>query len=142
MTPVVDGLVLLDTDIWSHLFSDARRRHPEDSRWREFLLGRTVAIATQTRAEVLAGAVIAKWGEPRTFDLRTQLDRTATVPVTSDVVEAYAQLTADLRTSGHALQQKQHTGDRWVAATAIAIGAPLFSADGIYRGAPGLTLFA
>ena len=58
----------------------------------------------------------------------------------SDVVEAYVQLTVDLKTSGHALQQKQHTGDRWVAATAIAIGAPLFSADGIYRGAPGLVL--
>lgn len=76
MTPVVDGLVLLDTDIWSRLFSDARRQ----------------------------------------------------------------QLTVDLRTSGHALQQKQHTGERRVAATAIAIGAPLFSADGIYRGAPSLTL--
>lgn len=140
MTPVVDGLVLLDTDVWSHLFSDARRRHPEDARWRELLLGRTIAIATQTRAEVLAGAAIAKWGEPRTLALRVQLDRTATVPMASDVVEAYVRLTVDLRVSGHALQQKQHTGDRWVAATAIAIGAPLFSADGIYRGAPGLVL--
>jgi len=140
VTPVIDGLVLLDTDVWSHLFSDARRRHPEDARWRELLLGRTIAIATQTRAEVLAGAAIAKWGEPRTLALQAQLDRTATVPVASDVVEAYVQLTVDLKTSGHALQQKQHTGDRWVAATAIAIGAPLFSADGIYRGAPGLVL--
>jgi predicted nucleic acid-binding protein len=134
-------LVLLDTDIWSHLFSDARRRHPNDARWRELLLGRTIAIATQARAEVLAGAAMAQWGERRTLALRAQLDKTATVPVTSDVVEAYIQLTGDLKTSGHALQQKQHTGDRWVAATAIALGAPLFSADGIYRGAPGLVLF-
>ena len=73
MTPVIDGLVLLDTDVWSHLFSDARRRHPEDARWRELLLGRTIAIATQTRAEVLAGAAIAKWGEPRTLALQAQL---------------------------------------------------------------------
>lgn len=93
-----------------------------------------------TRAEVLTGAAIAQWGRSRTAALRAQLDRTATVPVTSDVVEAYVQLTADLKANGHALQQKQHTGDRWVAATAIAVDAPLFSADGIYRGAPGLVL--
>lgn len=141
MIPVSDDLVLLDTDIWSHLFSDARRRHPDDARWRELLLGRRIAIATQTRAEVLAGAAIAQWGEGRTTALRVQLDRTPTIPVALDVVEAYARLTADLRLLGHALHDKKHTGDRWIAATALAVGAPLFSGDGIYRGTPGLVLF-
>jgi len=72
--------------------------------------------------------------------LRAQLDATATVPVTREVVEAYADLTANLRHSGHALHQKDHTGDRWIAATALAIGAALLSGDGIYQGAPGLVL--
>lgn len=41
---------------------------------------------------------------------------------------------------GHALHAKDHTGDRWIAATAIRWGLPLLSGDGIYRRAPGLNL--
>ena len=36
-----------------------------------------------------------------------------------------------------ALNQKEHTADRWIAATAIRVGIPLISNDGIFRGAPG-----
>ncbi len=134
------GVVLLDTDVWSCLFSDSRKRDPRVEPWRELLMGRVVAIAMQTRAEVLAGALCAQWGESRMNALRAQLDAAATVPVNRDVAEAYAILTADLRLAGHALHQKDHTGDRWIAATALAIGADLLSGDGIYRGVPGLAL--
>jgi predicted nucleic acid-binding protein len=43
---------------------------------------------------------------------------------------------------GHALSQKEHTGDRWIAATALRLGIPLVSNDGIFRNVPGLTLEA
>ena len=140
MNGVSPDVVLLDTDVWSGLFVDARQRDRRVAGWRDLLLGRDVAIATQTRAEVLAGARSARWGEGRMGALRAQLDATATVPVTRDVVEKYADLTASLRHSGHALHQKNHTGDRWIAATALAIGAALLTGDGIYQGAPGLVL--
>jgi predicted nucleic acid-binding protein len=56
------------------------------------------------------------------------------------VIDAFATLTAGCRGNGHALAQKVHTGDRWVAASATAHGLPLLSGDRIYRGVPGLAL--
>jgi hypothetical protein len=38
------------------------------------------------------------------------------------------------------LHAKEHTGDRWIAATAIRWEIPLLAGDGIYRHAPGLRL--
>lgn len=52
----------------------------------------------------------------------------------------YAQLRADCEAAGHALGQKEHTADRWIAATAIRLGIPLVSNDRIFRGAPILKL--
>ncbi len=42
--------------------------------------------------------------------------------------------------AGHALAQRQHDVDRWIAATAVHLGVPLVSHDGVFRGTPGLTL--
>ncbi|WP_125773834.1 PIN domain-containing protein [Antribacter gilvus] len=134
-------IVILDTDVWSHIFV-RKQKSDETEKWREALTGRTVVIATQTRAEVLYGLLSSNWGESRRAVVQDVLDRTATVPVTNDVVVAYANLASDSRRGGHGLASKVHTGDRWVAATAIALGAPLLAADKIYRGAPGLDLLS
>lgn len=99
-----------------------------------------MVIATQTRAEVLAGLAISNWGERRLHDARSQLDRTATIPVDDTVVSAYAALTAECRQHGHPLHQNLHAADRWVAATARAWNLPLLAGDGVYRGAPGIRL--
>lgn len=69
--------------------------------------------------------------------LRT-LDRTPTIYPDSDVVEAYAGLVAACQRIGHALHDKSHTGDRWIAACAIAKRLDLVSGDSIYDGAPEL----
>ncbi|MHB1613831.1 MAG: PIN domain-containing protein [Actinomycetes bacterium] len=132
--------VLLDTDVWSHLYIVSGRRDSRAPAWRTLLTGVGVAISAQTRAEVLAGMLIANWGEVRRDAARSQLNRTATVPVDERVIEAFAQLTAECRHLGHALQDKAHTGDRWIAATAIAWDLPLLSGDGVFVGAPGLWL--
>jgi len=39
---------------------------------------------------------------------------------------------------GHALADKLHDGDRWIAAAATRLGAPLVCHDGLFDGAPGL----
>lgn len=132
--------MLLDTDAWSHLFAFKGRRHPDLARWRALLTGRTVAIAVQTRAEVLAWVLIRDLGEPRRQAILTHLENTATVPVDEAVIQRYARLTAEARARGDALGAKEHTADRWVAATALAVGASLLSADGIYRNDPDLVL--
>ncbi|MGH3503136.1 MAG: hypothetical protein ACRDQA_19910 [Nocardioidaceae bacterium] len=42
--------------------------------------------------------------------------------------------------AGHALGQKEHEADRWVAATAIWLGVPLVAHDTIFAGVEGLEL--
>jgi predicted nucleic acid-binding protein len=44
-------------------------------------------------------------------------------------------------TAGHRnLAQKVHDADRWIAATAVRLGLPLVSNDGIFVDVPGLKL--
>lgn len=97
-------------------------------------------ISFQTRAEVLAGLRSGNWSEMRQSAALTKLDSAPTVPADREVLDAYAELTSRCRRAGHALHDKIHTADRWVAACAVAKGLPLLSGDRIYRGAPGLAL--
>jgi predicted nucleic acid-binding protein len=84
--------------------------------------------------------MVNNWGERRMTSLRAQLDSTPTIRADNEVIDAHAALIAECRKIGHGLQDPKHTGDRWVAASAIAKGLPLLSGDGIYEEAPGLTL--
>lgn len=133
-------LVVLDTDVWSHLFVKHKRRHEHDQAWRKLLVGRTVSIAAQSRAELLAWPEIRGWGDRQRSLLISQLDSTATLPVDEPVIRQFARLTADARRRGDALGEKVHTADRWVAATALAHSAGLLALDRIYFRTPGLTL--
>lgn len=133
---------LLDTDVFSALYVTPRelalrQGHPVDD-WTSDITGYRVLISFQTRAEVLFGAFYAGWGERRLGPVRERLDATPTVDEDRDVVEAFAQLTFKCRKSGHALAAKEHTGDRWIAACAIAKDLPLLAKDGIYVNAPGV----
>jgi len=140
--------VVVDTDVYSALYADperaTRRGLPVDS-WHDSLAGMQVLISFQTRAEVLAGLRTGNWGDARLRAALAKLDASPTIPADRDVVDAYAELTSQCKRAGHALHAlhaKIHTADRWVAASAVAKDLPLLSGDGIYRGAPGLTLLA
>lgn len=98
-------------------------------------------ISFQTRAEVLAGARSQGWGERRMEELLGVLNRMPTIYSDDEVVDAFAELVAECRRTGHALQAKEHSGDRWIAACAIAKNLELVAGDGIYRDAPSLALF-
>lgn len=58
------------------------------------------------------------------------------VPVDRALTEVWADLSVACRERGHGLQDKQHVADRWIAATAIHLGIPLMSNDGIFIDAP------
>lgn len=133
-------LVVLDTDVWSHLFLKHTRRHAYDAEWRRLLVGRTLCIAVQTRAELLAWPEISGWGEQRRALLISQLDTTPTLPVDETVIRQFAHLTAESRRRGDALANKIHTADRWIAATALAHNAGLLALDRIYSRTPDLNL--
>lgn len=137
------SIVLIDTDIYSALYTDpdrAAKRGLPVAEWRTALEGRHVLIAFQTRAEVLTGFRASNWGEKRVAEAVAKLDSAPTIPADVEVIEAFATLGAECKRIGHALWAKEHTGDRWIAACAIAKGVPLLARDGIYADAPVLQL--
>lgn len=143
---IVEQAVLLDTDVFSALYVTPRdvglkQGHPIDD-WTTALTGLRPLIAFQTRAELLAGAYLANWGQHRVSSLQAQLDLTPTVDEDREVVEAYARLQADAQKAGHPLGHKgNHVGDRWIAACAIAKGLPLLTGNlRHFANAPGLAL--
>lgn len=135
--------VVIDTDVYSALYTDperaARRGLPVTS-WQDALAGSRVLISFQTRAEVLAGLRAGNWGDTRRQTALAKLDAVPTIPADREVIDSYAELTSLCLRAGSALHDKVHTADRWVAACAVAKGLPLLSGDGIYRGAPALSL--
>jgi predicted nucleic acid-binding protein len=139
VSPVVpDTVVVIDTDAFSQVFVSTRGPNSRDLRDR--LVGRIPVVAAQTYAELRAWPRIRKWGDTRSGQLDRILAGTTVVPVTPEVIEAFVDLTVGCRECGHALGDKIHTADRWVAATAIAIDRPLVALDGVYLGTPGLAL--
>ena len=68
------------------------------------------------------------------------LNRMPTIYADDEVADAYAKLVAGCRRIGHALHAKEHSGDRWIAACAIAKNLELVAGDGIYRETPNLSL--
>jgi predicted nucleic acid-binding protein len=51
-----------------------------------------------------------------------------------------AELRARCEQIGHGLGAQLHDGDRWIAATAVRLGVPLVSHDGIFANVSGLDL--
>lgn len=137
---VPQDVVLLDTDVYSQLYVRQGATAAAKQALKDVLVGRSVAIAVQTRAELLIWPQLRGWAADRAGRLRDQLDNTPTVPVDDLVIEAFVRITVDCRRSGHALGQQAHVADRWVAATSTAISRPLLATDGIYLDAPGLEL--
>jgi predicted nucleic acid-binding protein len=58
------------------------------------------------------------------------------------LIERCAELRAWAHRSGHALGQKIHEADRWVAATAVALDLELVAGDGIFQDVTGLDILA
>lgn len=131
---------IVDTDVFSLVYVNRRTNDERVQRWREHLAGRRILISFQTRAEVLAGARSSGWGERRMEQLLGVLNRMPTIYADDEIADAYAELVAECRRAGHALHAKQHSGDRWIAACAIAKNLELVAGDGVYRDAPNLSL--
>jgi len=129
------GPVVVDTDVFSaRLIPDsalARRYEP-------LLLGRVEFISFQTVAEVRYGALLRGWGATRLRRMEAEIARTEVVHTGPDLIRIYADLRVACQRAGHALAQREHDADRWIAATAIRLGLPLVSNDGVFLGAPGL----
>jgi predicted nucleic acid-binding protein len=85
-------------------------------------------------------AIRRGWGEARMLKLDSKIRRAEVIHTGPELVAICAQLRADCAAIGHALAQREHNADRWIAATAIRLGIPLVSNDTIFKAVPGLTL--
>ena len=94
-------------------------------------------ISFQTAAEVRYGALRPRWGESRILKLEARPGHVELVHSGLELIQVYARLRAACADAGYPLAQREHNADRWVAATALRLGVPLVSNDGILRGVPG-----
>jgi predicted nucleic acid-binding protein len=129
------GPIVIDTDVFG---ADLVRRSALTERYEPIIVGRPAFISFQTAAELRYGAFRRGWGETRMAALEARIGTAEIVHTGSELVITYARLRADCARIGHALAQREHDADRWVAATAVRLGIALVSNDGIFDDVPGL----
>jgi len=128
---------VVDTGVFGARLSP---RSPIAARYQPLLDGRPVFVSFQTVAELNYGARLARWGTARTARLQALIDRAVIVWPGPTLVDVYAQLRVDCVRIGHALGQRVHDADRWIAATAVHLGVPLIAHDAVFKDTPGLIL--
>jgi hypothetical protein len=138
MTEARPSGVVVDTMVISWLFED--RPNPLADRYRELIGSEPVVLAFQTVMELRFGALRAGWGQLRRRRLERRIAEIAVVQPDDAMITACAELRMRCQQAGHALGDKLHDGDRWIAATAIRLGVPLASHDRLFDAAPGLQI--
>jgi predicted nucleic acid-binding protein len=131
------GAIVIDTDVFgADIVPGARLA----AIYEPVIVGRPAFISFQTAAELRYGALLRNWGETRMRKLQARINEAEIVHSGPELILVYAQLRVECERIGHALHQREHDADRWVAATALRLGIALVSNDGIFRNVPGLTL--
>ena len=138
MTDARASGVVVDTMVISWLFEN--RPNPLADRYRELIGSEPVVLAFQTVMELRFGALRAGWGELRRRRLERRIGEMAVVQPDDAMITACAELRMQCQQAGHALGNKLHDSDRWIAATAIRLGVPLASHDRLFNAAPGLRI--
>jgi predicted nucleic acid-binding protein len=130
--------VVVDTNVFSADLVRSVRSLVE--LYRPILAGRRYLISFQTLAEIRFGARSSDWGPHRLSRLEAHLGRAEVVWPGPALLLAYVELRVACERLGHGLGGREHDADRWIAATAVHLGVPLVSHDGIFVGTPGLLL--
>ncbi len=137
MTPPAS--VVVDTMVVSALVN-AGRDPGTAAQWKTAIDGRSIVVSFVTVTELRFGAIKAGWGEIRRRGLERVLAQLVVVQPDDDLMRVCAQLRADSWASGHALGNKVHEADRWIAATAMVLGIELVTGDDVFRRVPGLVV--
>jgi tRNA(fMet)-specific endonuclease VapC len=136
-SPLARGPVVIDTDVYG---ADLVPGSELALLYEPVIVGRRAFISFQTAAELRYGALLRGWGAARILKLEARINAVEIVHSGPELIAVYAQLRVECQRAGHGLAQREHDADRWIAATAIRLGIPLVSNDGIFNAAPGLTL--
>jgi tRNA(fMet)-specific endonuclease VapC len=135
-TPRLSQLVLLDTDVLSHLL---RNKGELSERYRALLSGHDTAVTFITVGEIYSGLYKR--------DLSTRLARFETtlrrelllIPFSLDVCRAYGRLVFERTPQGS--RRVMGTNDRWIASCALHHELPLVTHNvKHFKGVSGLTL--
>jgi predicted nucleic acid-binding protein len=110
------------------------------SNYRDLIGPAPVLISFQTVMELRFGALKAGWSELRRHRMERRIAELTVVRPDDEMTTVCARLRNECQRIGHALGDKQHDGDRWIAAAAIRLDCPLVSHDRLYRRTPGLEL--
>jgi predicted nucleic acid-binding protein len=129
--------VVIDTDVYGPALVPGSTLA---ALYQPLIAGRPAFISVQAAAELRYGALLRGWGRARMLKLDARIGAAEVVHSGPDLVATYAQLRVDCQHTGHALAQREHDADRWIAATAIRLGIPLVSHDRAFENAPGLML--
>lgn len=97
-----------------------------------------LAVSVITVGELRAGVLAAADTATLQRRLGTLISVLAldSVPVDDEVAEAWAGLRVALEKEG----RRMAANDSWIAATALALGVPIYTQDDDYDGVPGLTV--
>jgi len=131
------GPIVIDTDVYG---ADLIPGSALTARYEPLIVGRPAIISFQTVAELRYGARLRDWGPARMLKLEARIGAAEIAHTGPELIAVYAQLRVECQRAGHALAQREHDADRWIAATAIRIGVPLVSNDGIFENTPDLVL--
>ncbi len=114
---------------------------PADAaRYRTIIGDRSAVVSFVSVTEIRYGAARAGWEDLRRRALERDLSAFVVIQPDDRVIRFCADLRAACEDRGHALGQKIHEADRWIAASAIALEVALVSDDAIFSDVPDLTL--
>ena len=105
--------IVVDTDIASYIFN----WHSLAPKYADALRGSELILSFMTVAELRMGAISAGWGDRR----RQFIQRFELVYADDGLCTVWARIRAEARAAGRALSPQ----DAWIAATALALDAPL-----------------
>lgn len=130
--------VVVDTNVFTAWLGGSRS--PLALQYTKHLVGQQFAVSPQTVAEARYGALKAGWGPKRLREVEQMTSRVGVLDVDGETTEAVAQLRNQCRLIGHALHQRLHNADLWIAAAAIRWNLPLVAHDAVFISCPGLDL--
>ena len=109
--------IVVDTDVASYLFN----WHSLAQQYVDVLRGSELVLSFMTIAELRMGAISARWGGRRRVLLEEFIARFERVYGDDRLCTVWARIRADARAAGRPLSPQ----DAWIAATALALDAPL-----------------
>src|ERR1039458_3142065 len=109
--------IVVDTDVASYIFN----WHSLAQQYADALRGSELILSFMTIAELPMGAISAGWGNRRRLLIEQFIQRFELVYADNDLCTVWARIRADARTAGRPMSPQ----DAWIAATALALDAPL-----------------